>query len=62
MVRKRRSPFSFRSALVDLRLIVPLSATIIILLAIVYFGYRQTIAAYPGGGGSYTVAKENLSA
>src|SRR3984885_14899586 len=33
---------------------------ILILLAIVYFSYRQTIAAYPGGGGSYTVAAENL--
>ena len=31
-----------------------------LLLAIVYFSYRQTIAAYPGGGGSYTVASENL--
>ena len=30
------------------------------LLVIVYFSYRQTIAAYPMGGGSYTVAKENL--
>ena len=40
--------------------IVPVSASIIILLAIVYFSYRQTIAAYPGGGGSYTVASENL--
>jgi amino acid transporter len=38
----------------------PLSTAIIILLAIVYFSYRQTIAAYPAGGGSYTVAKENL--
>jgi amino acid transporter len=36
------------------------SASIIVLLAIVYFSYRQTIAAYPGGGGSYTVASENL--
>jgi amino acid transporter len=26
----------------------------------VYFSYRQTIAAYPNGGGSYTVATENL--
>ncbi len=32
------------------------------LLAIVYLSYRQTIAAYPGGGGSYTVATENLGA
>jgi amino acid transporter len=29
-------------------------------LAIVYFSYRQTIAAYPNGAGTYTVAKENL--
>ena len=40
--------------------IVPVSASIIALLTIVYFSYRQTIAAYPGGGGSYTVASENL--
>jgi len=40
--------------------IVPVSASIILLLTIVYFSYRQTIAAYPGGGGSYTVASENL--
>ena len=40
--------------------IVPISASIIVLLAIAYFSYRQTIAAYPGGGGSYTVASENL--
>lgn len=40
--------------------IVPISFSIIVLLAIVYFSYRQTIAAYPGGGGSYTVASENL--
>src|SRR5215470_3467030 len=40
--------------------IVPISASIIALLAIVYFSYRQTVAAYPSGGGSYTVASENL--
>src|ERR1700726_1283423 len=40
--------------------IVPISLSIIILLTIVYFSYRQTIAAYPGGGGSFTVASENL--
>ncbi len=40
--------------------IVPLSLSIIVLLGIVFFSYRQTIAAYPGGGGSYTVARENL--
>src|SRR5438445_1432858 len=35
-------------------------AAILILLSIVYFSYRQTIEAYPQGGGSYTVATENL--
>lgn len=40
--------------------IVPISTSIVILLAIVYFSYLQTIGAYPGGGGSYTVAHENL--
>jgi amino acid transporter len=40
--------------------ILPISVSIIVLLTIVYFSYRQTIAAYPGGGGSYTVASENL--
>ena len=41
---------------------MPISLCIIILLAIVYFSYRQTIQAYPGGGGSYTVARQNLGA
>src|SRR5579884_1509035 len=40
--------------------IAPITAAIVILLAIIYFSYRQTIAAYPSGGGSYTVAHENL--
>jgi amino acid transporter len=40
--------------------IVPISVSIIILLSIVFFSYRQTIEAYPGGGGSYTVARANL--
>ena len=39
---------------------VPIITAILILLTIVFFSYRQTIAAYPGGGGSYTVASENL--
>jgi len=46
--------------LMGVRYIVPLTAAVIALLVIVYFSYRQTIAAYPMGGGSYTVAKENL--
>jgi amino acid transporter len=40
--------------------IFPVSVSIVILLGIVYFSYRQTIEAYPNGGGSYTVATENL--
>jgi amino acid transporter len=40
--------------------IVPISFAIIALLAIVFFSYLQTIDAYPHGGGSYTVASENL--
>jgi amino acid transporter len=48
--------------LVGVRYIVPISAAIITLLVIVYFSYRQTIAAYPSGGGSYTVARFNLGA
>ena len=38
----------------------PILGIILVLLGILYFSYRQTIAAYPNGGGSYTVAKENL--
>jgi amino acid transporter len=40
--------------------IVPISFAIIGLLVVVFFSYRQTIDAYPHGGGSYTVASENL--
>ncbi len=45
-----------------LTFIFPITMAIVILLGIVYFSYRQTIAAYPNGGGSYTVARENLGA
>ncbi|HEU0252163.1 MAG TPA: APC family permease, partial [Pyrinomonadaceae bacterium] len=40
--------------------VVPVSIGIAILLAIVATSYRQTIHAYPSGGGAYIVAKENL--
>ncbi len=40
--------------------VVPISIGIAILLAIVATSYRQTIHAYPSGGGAYIVAKENL--
>ena len=42
--------------LLGVKYIVPVSAAIVVLLIIVYFSYRQTIDAYPHGGGSYTVA------
>jgi amino acid transporter len=47
-------------SLLGLRYIMPISFAIIALLIIVFFSYRQTIAAYPSGGGSYTVARFNL--
>ena len=43
-----------------LRYILPVSTAIVLLLSFVYLSYRQTIAAYRGGGGSYTVARKNL--
>lgn len=43
-----------------LGLTIPIAAAIVILLAIVALSYRQTIPAYPNGGGSYIVAKDNL--
>jgi amino acid transporter len=46
--------------LMGVQYIVPISTAIIVLLTIVFFSYRQTIEAYPHGGGSYTVASENL--
>jgi amino acid transporter len=38
----------------------PIAIIIATILAIVAFSYRQTISAYPGGGGAYIVARENL--
>ncbi len=40
--------------------LMPIFTAILILLVILYFSYRQTIEAYPNGGGSFTVASENL--
>lgn len=48
--------------IVGIAYLVPISTSIIVLLCIVYFSYMQTITAYPTGGGSYTVASENLGA
>ena len=46
--------------LLGVHYIVPVSVAIVLLLTIVFFSYRQTIEAYPHGGGSYTVASQNL--
>ena len=39
---------------------LPIMAAIVVLLSLVVLSYRQTIKAYPKGGGSYIVAKDNL--
>jgi amino acid transporter len=44
----------------SLGLTLPIAIAIVCLLAIVALSYRQTIPAYPNGGGSYIVAKDNL--
>src|SRR5918998_1655054 len=46
--------------LAALSLSLPVAAAIAVLLFVVSFSYRQTIKAYPNGGGSYIVAKDNL--
>lgn len=43
-----------------LQLAMPIALAIAVLLAVVVTSYRQTNYAYPQGGGSYTVARENL--
>jgi amino acid transporter len=40
--------------------VVPISVAIVVLLWLVGFSYRQTVFAYPSGGGAYIVAKDNL--
>lgn len=43
-----------------IKYVIPISVAIALLLGIVTLSYRQTIHAYPSGGGAYIVAKENL--
>ena len=50
-------PVAGMAALDDL---VPISLVVIVLLVIVTASYRQTLYAYPNGGGSYIVSRENL--
>jgi amino acid transporter len=42
------------------RLVGPLAVAVVLLLAIVVTSYRQTVRAYPHGGGAYIVARQNL--
>ncbi len=48
------------AALAALEYLVPIAVVVVALLAIVIFSYRQTIHAYPSGGGSYVVSRDNL--
>src|SRR5262245_14858361 len=41
-------------------LAIPITVAIAVLLIILTFSYRQTIFAYPSGGGAYIVARDNL--
>src|SRR5207253_1869528 len=50
------------SLALGLTTLVPIAIAVAILLAIVVTSYRQTIFAYPSGGGSYVVSRENLGA
>ena len=43
-----------------LEYLIPIAVVVVILLAIVITSYRQTIRAYPSGGGTYVVSRENL--
>jgi amino acid transporter len=49
-----------RAGMEALEYLIPISLVVIVLLTIVGLSYRQTILAYPQGGGSYTVSRENL--
>ena len=48
------------SLALGLNTLIPIAVAVALLLAIVAFSYRQTIFAYPSGGGSYVVSRENL--
>src|SRR5438046_10749398 len=48
------------SLALGLATLVPIATVVAVLLAIVVTSYRQTIFAYPSGGGSYIVSRENL--
>src|SRR4029450_13841156 len=48
------------SLVLGLNTLIPIAIAVALLLSVVAFSYRQTIFAYPSGGGSYIVSRENL--
>jgi amino acid transporter len=48
------------SLVLGLSYLTPIAVAVALLLAIVVISYRQTLFAYPSGGGSYIVSRENL--
>lgn len=50
----------FAASTVSLHLVMPIALAIALLMAIVITSYRQTVRAYPSGGGAYIVSKDNL--
>ncbi|MCU1458363.1 MAG: amino acid/polyamine/organocation transporter, superfamily, partial [Actinomycetia bacterium] len=48
------------SLALGINVLIPIAIAVAVLLAIVTTSYRQTIYAYPSGGGSYIVSRENL--
>jgi amino acid transporter len=50
----------FAASAASLHLVMPIALAIALLMAIVITSYRQTVRAYPSGGGAYIVSKENL--
>ncbi len=55
-----RSGCGASSLALGLDKLIPIGIAVAILLTIVVTSYRQTIFAYPSGGGSYVVSRENL--
>src|SRR4030095_4937669 len=50
----------FVASAASVGLVMPISSAIAALMIIVVISYRQTVRAYPSGGGAYIVSKENL--
>src|SRR4051794_2998897 len=48
------------AGMAGVRAMLPIVAAVIVVLFFVFLSHRQTISAYPDGGGTYTACKENL--